>query len=365
MLLLILKVLLLAVLAFAWSRHRLCRDERFYPNLVTGEAMKKFLLLLLIAGTAHAQLVQDVKQRNYNIGTGGSPTLVVTPFIVKLSSDYVGPTNTPTYTPTWNATTTPTQPATPTVTTSPTPLFVHSVDTPVPYPTDIPNKTVYDSAVSTLVSAGNALLTIANTFNQAMTVSLNTLATNNVSSKAATIDTAHVSITSALPAGSNALGGVSILAPVTVTAHAVTSYAGGPITLGGTIPTHGVSLVGIDTSVTLATSGTNSSTVTFGDFTFSQNCRGLGVVVDVTTVTGSGIFTFALDNKDQLSGKYINVGTSANVSTVSTNQYRFYPGITSVANVDFNAFVAPTYRIRATLISGTSQVFSIGGWTIP
>jgi hypothetical protein len=61
----------------------------------------------------------------------------------------------------------------------------------------------------------------------------------------------------------------------------------------------------------------------------------------------------------------VQVGTSANVSTVSTNQYRFYPGITSVANVDFNAFVAPTYRIRATLISGTSQVFSIGGWTIP
>lgn len=118
-------------------------------------------------------------------------------------------------------------------------------------------------------------------------------------------------------------------------------------------------------SVTFSTSSTKSETVTFGDFTMPPFCRGLGMIADVTTVTGSGIYTFALDNKDPLSGKYINVGISANVSTVSTNQYRFYPGITAVSNVDFNAFIAPTYRIRATLISGTSQAFSIGGWTIP
>ena len=118
-------------------------------------------------------------------------------------------------------------------------------------------------------------------------------------------------------------------------------------------------------AVTFSSSSTKNATVTFGDFTLPSSCRGLGMVVDVTTVTGSGIYTFALDNKDVVSGKYLQVGISANVSTVTTNMYRFYPGLTPVANVDFNAFVSTTYRIRATLISGTSQVFSIGGWTIP
>lgn len=123
--------------------------------------------------------------------------------------------------------------------------------------------------------------------------------------------------------------------------------------------------IGGSRNVTFSASGTNSATVTFGDFTLPSNCRGIGVVLDVTTVTGSGIFTLEIDNKDTLSGKYVNVGTSANVSTVSTNTYRAYPGLTAVANVDFNAFVSTTYRIRLTKISGTSQAFSVGGWTIP
>lgn len=72
--------------------------------------MKKFLLLLLIAGTAHAQLEQNVKLRQFNIAITGTPTLVTTPLDVNIKSGNFSiiqatptPTGsaTPTFTPTY------------------------------------------------------------------------------------------------------------------------------------------------------------------------------------------------------------------------------------------------------------------------
>jgi hypothetical protein len=109
-----------------------------------------------------------------------------------------------------------------------------------------------------------------------------------------------------------------------------------------------------------AASGTQAASVTFGDFTKPNNCRLAMFVLDVTVVTGAGIFTLSIDNKDPVSGKYILVGTSANVSTVSTNVYKVGVGLTAAANLTFNDMLTNQYRIRMTKISGTSQAFSIG-----
>lgn len=51
--------------------------------------MKKILLMLLIAGTAHAQLEQNVKLRQFNISITGTPTLVTTPIDVNIKSGSV------------------------------------------------------------------------------------------------------------------------------------------------------------------------------------------------------------------------------------------------------------------------------------
>lgn len=107
-------------------------------------------------------------------------------------------------------------------------------------------------------------------------------------------------------------------------------------------------------------SATRSASVTLGDFTKPDMARCLKVTFDVTTVTGSGIFTLAIDGKDATSGKYINQLLSANVIAVTTNSYTIFPGATAVANVTVNDIVYPIFRIRLTLVSGTSQVSAVG-----
>lgn len=161
-----------------------------------------------------------------------------------------------------------------------------------------------------------------------------------------------VTVLGSLPAGSNAIGGVTVLNAIP--SHGVSLLAGSSIIGAVTIVGSGsVTAVG-------SASATRSASVTLGDFSKPDMARCLIVIFDVTTVTGSGIFTVAIDGKDPTSGKYINQLVSANVSTTSTNKYTIFPGATAVANVTANDLVYPVYRIRLTLISGTSQVSSVG-----
>lgn len=139
----------------------------------------------------------------------------------------------------------------------------------------------------------------------------------------------------------------------------IKAYFAGPATLGG--PTiDGASPLSASVTAQLQASTANAASVTLGDFFKPNFAASAQFVYDVTVVTGAGIFTVSIDNKDPVSGKYINIGTSANVSAVTTNQYKVGVGLTAVANLTFNDILAPIYRVRLTKISGTSLTGSVG-----
>lgn len=112
-------------------------------------------------------------------------------------------------------------------------------------------------------------------------------------------------------------------------------------------------------NLTAIASAVYNSTQTQADQT-NYNWRGITVVMDATAVVSAGSFTLEIDGKDPVSGKYYSLLTGAAVSTVSTNVYSVYPGITATANVSASAVLPRTFRIKATFNSGTSLTFSVG-----
>jgi hypothetical protein len=140
--------------------------------VVTGEAMKKLLLLLLMVGTAHAQLETNVKLRQFNIAITGTPTLVTTPIDVNVKSgSFSIIQNTPT--PTGSATFTPTVttvqqvhvvPDSPTPTGSATPTFT---STTVMMAALVGPSRSYSASVSVVITGGLTNAIIYSLFNPA------------------------------------------------------------------------------------------------------------------------------------------------------------------------------------------------------
>lgn len=111
--------------------------------------------------------------------------------------------------------------------------------------------------------------------------------------------------------------------------------------------------------VTLIASAAYTATVTGADQT-NYDARGLIVFLDATAVSAVGSFTLKIQGKDKTSGKYYDLLTGAAVSTVSTNVYILYPGVTAAANAAVSSPLPHTWRVIATYNSGTSLTFTVG-----
>lgn len=91
----------------------------------------------------------------------------------------------------------------------------------------------------------------------------------------------------------------------------------------------------------------------------NYNHRGIVVVLDVT-VPGTGSITLEIDAKDPVSGKYYAILTGAAVTTLSTNIYRVYPGLTASANATANDVLPRTWRVKVTANNANSVTYSVG-----
>lgn len=121
----------------------------------------------------------------------------------------------------------------------------------------------------------------------------------------------------------------------------------------------GVLVVATDDTSALISAVAATATQTGADQT-NHTGRGVIVVLDATAVTGAGSFTLTIQGKDAASGKYYTLLTGAPVSTVSTNVYTLYPGVTVAANAAVSAPLPRTWRVVATYNSGTNLTFTVG-----
>lgn len=80
----------------------------------------------------------------------------------------------------------------------------------------------------------------------------------------------------------------------------------------------------------------------------TRRFRTLVIVLDATAITSTPSITIAIDRKDNSSGKYINILTSAAIATVSTNTIRVGLGLPVTANVSANEPLPNVVRITVT-----------------
>lgn len=111
------------------------------------------------------------------------------------------------------------------------------------------------------------------------------------------------------------------------------------------------------TLITIAAAG--ASTVTSADLT-NEGCRGVQVIFDATiTTTTSAVLK--IQGKDPVSGAYYDLLTGAAVTSISTNVYTVYPGVTVASNVAVSAPLPRTWRVSITITGGSSALTATVG----
>jgi hypothetical protein len=114
---------------------------------------------------------------------------------------------------------------------------------------------------------------------------------------------------------------------------------------------------------TALASAARTTTTASGDIS-NPDGRGVWVVLDLTAFTTAASLTLSIQGKDPASGKYVTLFTSAAVTTVSTNAYVVYPGITETANVDASVPVPKTFRVNVVHGNANSTTYSVGYSTV-
>lgn len=87
--------------------------------------------------------------------------------------------------------------------------------------------------------------------------------------------------------------------------------------------------------------------------------KGVKAVLDVTVVPGVDTVQIVIENKDPVSGKYVQVLAGLAGAGVRTDTLTVYPGQAAAANVAANDNVADTYRARVVHSAGTNFTYSL------
>ena len=91
----------------------------------------------------------------------------------------------------------------------------------------------------------------------------------------------------------------------------------------------------------------------------TRRFRTVVVVLDATVHAVSAALTVTIDRKDNASGKYINMLTSASITTVSTNTIRVGIGLPATANVSANEPLSNVIRIGVTHGNANAVTYTV------
>lgn len=88
-----------------------------------------------------------------------------------------------------------------------------------------------------------------------------------------------------------------------------------------------------------------------GQDTDCSTAKGAVITVDITAIA-AGSLTVIVEGKDEVSGKYYTILTSAALASVATTVLRIYPGLVAAANVTVNDVLPTKFRVRCTVATG-------------
>jgi hypothetical protein len=96
----------------------------------------------------------------------------------------------------------------------------------------------------------------------------------------------------------------------------------------------------------------------------TSRVKGLRLVIDVTAIVTTPSITVTVDAVDNTSGKFINLLTSAAITTVSTVALSIALGTTVAANVSASTFLPDAVRVTVTHANGNSITYSVSAHLI-
>lgn len=91
----------------------------------------------------------------------------------------------------------------------------------------------------------------------------------------------------------------------------------------------------------------------------TRRFKSIVVVLDATVHAVSAALTITIDRKDNASGKYINILTSASITAVSTNTIRVGVGLPVTANVSANEPMPNVIRIGVTHGNANAVTYTV------
>ena len=112
-------------------------------------------------------------------------------------------------------------------------------------------------------------------------------------------------------------------------------------------------------------SAVRNATFTGDDNTKAPGNRGVKVTLDVTAVPGTDTVQLVIEEKDAVSGKYVQVLAAVARVATGTDQIVVYPGVTETANVDTSNVLPDIYRVRVLHSAGSNFTYSIGVVELP
>jgi hypothetical protein len=115
---------------------------------------------------------------------------------------------------------------------------------------------------------------------------------------------------------------------------------------------------------TIYASAARTATPTAVQVAIPRGCKGIRVVLDATVIAATPAVTTTIDTLDSVSGKWINLLTSAAVATVTTNTYVVALGVTVAANLSASAPLGDQVRITCTHGDADSITYSVGATLI-
>lgn len=97
--------------------------------------------------------------------------------------------------------------------------------------------------------------------------------------------------------------------------------------------------------VTLLASAARTATVATADQSNPEN-RGVHVIINVTAASDTPSVVATIQGKDEVSGNYYTILTSAAITGTGTTVLRVFPGATAATNVTANDCLPSIWRVN-------------------
>lgn len=144
----------------------------------------------------------------------------------------------------------------------------------------------------------------------------------------------------------------AIIGDVETALRALSTIGGTAVAVTGTASNYTVTFQSTLAATDVAMMTTNAAGLTGGAST--------AVVTLTTPGFAASSLVVTIRGSDPASGKAITLLTSAAITTVSTNTYRLYPGLTAVANLTVSDVLPKTFGVRVTAGNASPTTYSVG-----